>query len=103
MANGAVIVASCKPIVDDDSDPPCIRAKREYQSIVDDAKGAFYCTGEYRKPDAVEPLEFTQHIGRGGRGYLGPIGHLGDPEPILGVIQERMQHLRAPPGKQRAH
>lgn len=57
--NGAIIVASSKPITDDDSDPPCIRAKREYQSIVDDAKGAFYCTGEYPKADAVEPLVFT--------------------------------------------
>ena len=47
--DGAIIVASCKPISDDDSDPPCIRAKREYQAIVDDAKGAFYCTGEYPK------------------------------------------------------
>ncbi len=56
---GAVIVASCKPIVDDDSDPPCIRAKREYQAIVDAAKGSFYCTGEYPKADAVEPLVFT--------------------------------------------
>jgi len=57
--NGAIIVASCKPITDDDSDPPCIRAKREYQSIVEDANGAFYCTGEYPKADAVQPLVFT--------------------------------------------
>src|SRR5256885_5291968 len=26
---------------------PCIRAKREYVTIVDEAKGEFYCTGEY--------------------------------------------------------
>lgn len=57
--SGAIIVASCKPIADDDSDPPCIRAKREYQSIVDTAKGQFYCTGEYPKAGAVEPLVFT--------------------------------------------
>jgi hypothetical protein len=57
--DGAIIVASSKPITDDDSDPPCIRAKREYQSIVDDAKGKFYCTGEYPKVEAVEPLVFT--------------------------------------------
>lgn len=57
--DGAVVVASSKPITDDDSDPPCIRAKREYKSIVDDAKGALYCTGEYPKADAVEPLVFT--------------------------------------------
>jgi len=57
--DGAIIVANCKPISDDDSDPPCIRAKREYQSIVNEAKGAFYCTGEYPTINAVEPLVFT--------------------------------------------
>ena len=53
------MVASCKPIADDDSDPPCIRAKREYLAIVKDAKGEFYCTGEYPDAKAVEPLVFT--------------------------------------------
>lgn len=57
--DGAVIVASCKPIADDDSDPPCIRAKREYVAIVDEAKGEFYCTGEYPSEKSVEPLVFT--------------------------------------------
>ena len=57
--DGAVIVASCKPIADDDSDPPCIRAKREYVAIVDEAKGDFYCTGEYPSEKSVEPLVFT--------------------------------------------
>jgi hypothetical protein len=56
---GAVVVASCKPIKDDKSDPPCIRAKREYVSIVDEAKGKFYCTGEYPKEGEVEPMVFT--------------------------------------------
>ncbi|WP_297925883.1 metallohydrolase [Metallibacterium sp.] len=59
MRGGAIVVASSKPIADDDSDPPCIRAKREYLSIVGDAQGAFYCTGEYPKADAPEPLVFT--------------------------------------------
>lgn len=57
--SGAVIVASCKPIKDDDCDPPCIRAKREYVSIVDAVNGNFYCTGEYPKQDEVEPMTFT--------------------------------------------
>ncbi|MDR6523299.1 hypothetical protein J2789_005995 [Variovorax paradoxus] len=57
--SGAVIVASCKPIQDDDSDPPCIRAKREYVSIVNGVSGKFYCTGEYPKKDEVEPMVFT--------------------------------------------
>jgi hypothetical protein len=57
--DGAIVVASCKPIADDDSDPPCIRAKREYAAIVKNAKGKFYCTGEYPDAKAVEPLVFT--------------------------------------------
>lgn len=57
--SGAIIVASCKPITDDDCDPPCIRAKREYVDIVNEATGQFFCTGEYPNADAVEPLEFT--------------------------------------------
>lgn len=57
--DGAVIVASCKPIADDDSDPPCIRAKREYVAIVNEAKGQFYCTGESPSERSVEPLVFT--------------------------------------------
>jgi len=57
--DGAIIVASCKPIKDDDSDPPCIRAKREYAAIVDEAGGEFYCTGEYPSEKSVEPLVFT--------------------------------------------
>ena len=52
---GAVIVASSNAIKDDDVDPPCIRAKREYQSIVKDAGGSFVCVGEPEKaPDVVE-------------------------------------------------
>ena len=57
--DGAIVVASCKPIADDDSDPPCIRAKREYVAIVKNAKGEFYCTDEYPDAKAVEPLVFT--------------------------------------------
>jgi len=57
--DGAIVVASSKPIADDDSDPPCIRAKREYVAIVKDAKGEFFCTGEYPNTKAVEPLVFT--------------------------------------------
>ena len=31
---GAIIVSSSKPILDDDNDPPCIRAKEEYEDIL---------------------------------------------------------------------
>ncbi|TRO93751.1 metallohydrolase [Glycocaulis profundi] len=53
--DGAVIVASSKHISDDDSDPPCIRAKREYQSILKEIEGGeFICVADH----GDEPLEF---------------------------------------------
>lgn len=52
---GATVVASSKPIRDDDSDPPCIRAKREYLSILSPLRGTFQCLGEL---PGDEPLEF---------------------------------------------
>lgn len=57
--SGAIIVATSKAIKDDDKDPPCIRAKREYESIVKDAKGSFMCTGEWPTEAAQEPMTFT--------------------------------------------
>lgn len=56
---GAVIVASCKPIRDDDVDPPCIRAKREYQDILKAKGGTFLCTDDYPKEAAPEPYVLT--------------------------------------------
>jgi hypothetical protein len=56
---GAVIVASCKPIQDDDVDPPCIRAKREYLDILKPRSGTFLCTDEYPKESAPEPYVLT--------------------------------------------
>lgn len=56
---GAFIVASSCPIEDDDSDPPCIGAKREYEKIVAEIKGEFYCTGEYPTKQSPKPLAFT--------------------------------------------
>lgn len=43
---GATLVASSKPVADDDSDPPCIRAKREYDDIAKDCSGSFKCVGD---------------------------------------------------------
>jgi hypothetical protein len=59
--SGAFIVASSGEIKDDDWDPPCIGAKKEYQKIVnqDAVKGEFLCTGEYPNTKSPEPLEFT--------------------------------------------
>jgi len=44
--SGATIVASSKTITDDDADPPCIRAKREYQDILKGVTGTFTCAGD---------------------------------------------------------
>ena len=51
---GAIIISSSKPIADDDNDPPCIRAKREYEDIVREAKGQFKSTGDDSPTDALE-------------------------------------------------
>jgi len=55
--DGAIIISSSKPIADDDSDPPCIRAKREYRSILMGASGIFKCTGEEPSKNNPAPLE----------------------------------------------
>ncbi len=53
---GAIIIASSKPIKDDEDDPPCIRAKREYDAIVRSVSGQFICLGDGA---ATEPLVLT--------------------------------------------
>lgn len=53
--DGARVVASSKQIKDDDSDPPCIRAKREYDDIVEAANGSFTCLADL---SGDEPLKF---------------------------------------------
>jgi hypothetical protein len=50
--SGARIIASSCEILDDD-DPPCIRAKREYEDILDPVGGTFHCLGD---GDDVEPF-----------------------------------------------
>lgn len=44
--DGALIVASSKTIKDDEHDPPCIRAKREYLDILHPVKGEFKCVAD---------------------------------------------------------
>jgi hypothetical protein len=61
---GAVIVASSNPIKDDENDPPCIRAKREYQAIAKAAGGSFKCVGEHPSEKNPETMEFE--VGRDG-------------------------------------
>jgi hypothetical protein len=56
---GATIVASSKTIVDDDSDPPCVRAEREYKAILKPVKGSFVCVGD----GGPEPLAYEVKAG----------------------------------------
>jgi beta-lactamase superfamily II metal-dependent hydrolase len=51
--SGARIIASSCKILDDENDPPCIRAKREYEDILDAVNGTFHCLGD---GDDVEPF-----------------------------------------------
>ena len=51
---GAIAISSSKQILDDENNPPHHRAKKEYIKIV--GEDNFYCTGEYRDKDNVEPL-----------------------------------------------
>lgn len=43
---GATILSSSVAIKDDENDPPCIRAKREYLSILDPVRGEFRCIAD---------------------------------------------------------
>lgn len=61
--DGAVIVASSNEIKDDDVDPPCIRAKEEYESILKDVSGEFYNTACYPDTKNPEPLVFEVTAG----------------------------------------
>lgn len=54
---GATLVASSDPIKDDDNDPPCIRAKREYVGIADGVSGSFKCVGEHPSEESPKVLE----------------------------------------------
>lgn len=56
---GATIISSSKQILDDENDPPCIRAKREYDEIVDEVDGWFGCTGDLKDKEFIE-FEVTQ-------------------------------------------
>lgn len=64
--DGALVVASSKPIKDDKDDPPCIRAKREYLDILDPVKGEFKCVsdGSGDKPLEIEVVSAGPRVKR---------------------------------------
>jgi hypothetical protein len=53
---GARIVASSKPIKDDEDNPPHYPAKEEYVEIV--GREQFYCTAEHPNEDNLQPIVF---------------------------------------------
>jgi len=56
--DGATIIASSNPIKDDDNDPPCVRAKREYKWIIEEVAGTFKCVGEHPSEKYPDVMEF---------------------------------------------
>lgn len=56
---GAYVIASSKPIKDDDNDPPCIRAKREYVAILG-TENRFKCIADGA---GDTPFEFEVSVG----------------------------------------
>lgn len=57
---GAYVLSSSNPVEDNDIDPPCIRAKREYLSILESIGGTFCCVAD-GTGDA--PVEFEVTLG----------------------------------------
>jgi len=53
---GARIISSSSEIIDDDNDPPSIRAQREYKDTLDDVDGTFHCLADGQSSD---PLVLT--------------------------------------------
>jgi len=53
---GAMVVASCKPIKDDDDNPPHYAAKAEYVKVVGEKR--FFATMEYPNEKKPQPLKF---------------------------------------------
>jgi beta-lactamase superfamily II metal-dependent hydrolase len=77
--SGGIIVASCKPIQDNDSDPPCIGAKHYYEKITNHVVGIFKCTGEHpntNTPDILE-IEITSNGPRMSTCFAVPLGSSG--------------------------
>lgn len=60
---GAYVIASSKVISDEDSDPPCARAEREYREIVKEVKGQFLNTAAHPAVGKVAPMVFDITVG----------------------------------------
>jgi len=67
---GAIVVASCKPIKNDDDNPPHYAAQQEYMKIVGEKGKKFYATMEY--PDEKKPLPLQFEISKNGPVKIDP-------------------------------
>ena len=67
---GAIVVASCKPIKNDDDNPPHYAAQQEYIKIVGEKGKKFYATMEY--PDEKQPLPLVFEISKKGPVKIDP-------------------------------
>lgn len=90
IRDGGTIVASCKPIKDEEADPPCTGAKDEYVKIVNKVSGEFLCTGEYPSEDNPEPLEIL--ISESGHQPQGGTGSKIKRAVATGVFSEPIEH-----------
>lgn len=73
----AYIIASSKQIEDDENDPPCIRAMREYESILKEVNGTFLCIADECKDDVLLFEIGEDGLTRGKKGNGGASGLLG--------------------------
>ena len=80
-APGATILASNRAIKDDEDDPPCVRAKREYRDILKSGAGEFLCLADQAgdEPFAITvnrygPKSSRRRIAAGGTAYATGVG-----------------------------
>lgn len=83
----ATIVASSKPIKNDDVDPPSHRAKLEYLAILKPVAGAFHCTGEHPSKGDPAPMEFS----------FGAYGHTLEPATATAAASVASNIVRGAP------
>lgn len=67
----AYVIASSSKIKDDKNDPPCIRAKREYDDIVSTVNGSFICVADECNNDVLLLEIDANGPRRGGQGGSG--------------------------------
>jgi hypothetical protein len=84
--DGAYVVVSCKPIEDDDDDPPSFRAAELYIQTVGDEH--FLCTGESPTTAAPKPIVFLMTSN-------GPV--LGEPPEGASKVAAAMRNAASTP------